>query len=236
MRNSEDNSSCFSASFFLDEKICHGICHLPLKEGTSRLLLNDSDLMVVNKDWTEGSIICQSDHSQNSVELFLLQMFYTHAVRYHMIQLHSSSVIIKKKGILFLGPSGIGKTTQAELWNQYRGAKIINGDIGFVQETKEGFLAWGTPWHGSSPYCENTSVLLHAMVVLKQAPENKIRRLDGFEKVKEVADSIFYPTWLENGMELCLEVLNHLLERVPVYELSCRPDEEAVRITENTIF
>ena len=192
--------------------------------------------MVVNKDWTEGSIICQSDHSQNSVELFLLQMFYTHAVRYHMIQLHSSSVIIKKKGILFLGPSGIGKTTQAELWNQYRGAKIINGDIGFVQETKEGFLAWGTPWHGSSPYCENTSVLLHAMVVLKQAPENKIRRLDGFEKVKEVADSIFYPTWLENGMELCLEVLNHLLERVPVYELSCRPDEEAVRITENTIF
>ena len=74
------------------------------------------------------------------------------------------------------------------------------------------------------------------MVVLKQAPENKIRRLDGFEKVKEVADSIFYPTWLENGMELCLEVLNHLLERVPVYELSCRPDEEAVRITENTIF
>lgn len=200
------------------------------------MLLNDSDLMVVNKDWTEGSIICQSDHSQNSVELFLLQMFYTHAVRCHMIQLHSSSVIIKEKGILFLGPSGIGKTTQAELWNQYRGAVILNGDINFVQETKEGFLAWGTPWHGSSPYCENTSVLLHAMVVLKQAPENKIRRLDGFEKVKEVADSIFYPTWLENGMELCLEVLNHLLERVPVYELSCRPDEEAVRITENTIF
>ena len=153
-----------------------------------------------------------------------------------MIEIHCSTIDVDGRGALFLGPSGIGKTTQAELWNKYRGAKIINGDIGFVQETQDGFLAWGTPWHGSSPYCENTSVPLHAMVILKQAPENTIRRLDGFEKVREAADSVFYPTWLENGMELCLDVLNHLLDRIPVYELSCRPDEEAVRLTETTIF
>ncbi|HIY62195.1 MAG TPA: hypothetical protein H9730_01690 [Candidatus Mediterraneibacter stercoripullorum] len=169
-------------------------------------------------------------------DMFLLQFFYTHAVQRHMIQLHSSLISTNDRGLMFLGPSGIGKTTQAELWNKYRDALIINGDIVFVQETEDAFLGWGTPWHGSSPYCENTSVPVHAMIVLKQAPENSIRELTGFEKVSEVSNSVFYPRWLENGMELCLETLDHLLSKIPVYELSCRPDEDAVRLVEETVF
>ena len=37
-------------------------------------------------------------------------------------------------------------------------------------------------------------------------------------------------------MELCLKSLDHLLTAIPVYELSCRPDEEAVKLTEETVF
>ncbi len=92
-----------------------------------------------------------------------------------------------------MGPSGIGKTTQAERWRDYRGSLIINGDMGYVQETNQGFTAWGTPWHGSSPYCENTFVPLKAMVVLKQAPYNKLRELSGFEKVQEISGNVLIP-------------------------------------------
>ncbi len=174
--------------------------------------------------------------SDEAFSIILLQIFYTHAVQHHIIQFHSSLISTNNRGLMFLGPSGIGKTTQAELWNKYRDALIINGDIVFVQETEDAFLGWGTPWHGSSPYCENTSVPVHAMIVLKQAPENSIRELTGFEKVSEVSNSVFYPRWLENGMELCLETLDHLLSKIPVYELSCRPDEDAVRLVEETVF
>ena len=66
--------------------------------------------------------------------------------------------------------------------------------------------------------------------------KNSIRELTGFERVTAVSESVFYPRWLENGMELCLEILDHLLSSVPVYELSCRPDEEAVRLVEETVF
>ena len=121
------------------------------------------------------------------------------------------------------------------MWNKYRDALIINGDVVFVQETENAFLGWGTPWHGSSPYCENTSVPVHAMIVLKQAPENSIRELSGFEKVTAVSNSVFYPTWLENGMDLCLETLDHLLTHVPVYLLENRADEEAVTLLEQTL-
>ena len=65
---------------------------------------------------------------------------------------------------------------------------------------------------------------------------DSIRELTGFEKVTAVSNNVFYPRWLEGGMELCLETLNHLLSALPVYELSCRPDEEAVRLTEEAVF
>lgn len=214
--------------------IYNGISHIPI-EKYKKILTYESNILAVNDLWTEGMLISK-DETDQWIDTLLLQVFYTHAVQRRMIQLHSSLISHQNQGIMFLGPSGIGKTTQAELWQKYRASLIINGDIVFVQEIESGFLGWGTPWHGSSPYCENTSVPLKAMVVLKQAEQNSIRELSGFEKVTEVSNSVFYPQWLENGMELCLETLDHLLISIPVYELRCRPDEDAVRLTEQTVF
>lgn len=195
----------------------------------------DKDILLVDSEWKEAKIL--SLHCQEAFDMFVNQVFTSVNVKKRMLQLHSSLIATNEdQGIMFLGPSGIGKTTQAELWAKYCDALIINGDVVFVQETEHAFLGWGTPWHGSSPYCENTNVPVHTMIVLKQSPENSIRELTGFEKVTAVSQSVFYPRWLENGMELCLETLDHLLTKVPVYELSCRPDEDAVRLTEEAVF
>lgn len=196
------------------------------------LLLRYKECVVLYNE-KQKKYLMKSSRNKEENECVLCNIYYMHAINKHIIKIHSSLI---DTGIMFLGPSGIGKTTQAELWQKYRSSLIINGDIVFVQETESGFLGWGTPWHGSSPYCENTSVPLKAMVVLKQAEQNSIRELTGFEKVTEVSNSVFYPQWLENGMELCLETLDHLLTSIPVYELRCRPDEDAVRLTEQTVF
>lgn len=230
-------SPIFSVEFYSGSKILdvHGlrtfsvkdidVCHITFRENTIML----SDIL-----WKRAVIL--SEYNLSYLLSLLCQLFYTHAVQRHIIYLHSSLIDFQGRGLMFLGPSGIGKTTQAELWNKYRDALIINGDVVFVQEAEDTFLGWGTPWHGSSPYCENASVPVHAMIVLKQSSENSIRELTGFEKVTAVSTSVFYPRWLENGMELCLETLDHFLSRVPVYELSCRPDEDAVKLTEEAVF
>ncbi|HIS52639.1 MAG TPA: hypothetical protein IAC15_07870 [Candidatus Onthomonas avicola] len=185
-------------------------------------------MLLVDCAWTHCTILPLYDPL--SFQVFTNQIFLTHAVQRHMLQLHASLIDDHGRGVVFLGPSGIGKTTQAERWMQYRGSTIINGDVGLVQRTGDGYLAWGTPWHGSSPYCMNASVPVKALVVLKQAPFNALRELTGFEKVAEVSGSVFYPTWLENGMELCTDTLNHLLTDLPVYRLDNRADEEAVNL------
>lgn len=223
----------FSLSILNFNEVNRDIEYAFLGRSINCVLRSNGVMMAINDSFSSAIVEPESKEVYNT---FLCYLFYAHVVNKHMLQCHSALIKIDNNGLMFLGPSGIGKTTQAELWNKYRDALIINGDIVFVQETPEAFLGWGTPWHGSSPYCENTSVPLKAMIVLKQAPENSIRELTGFEKVTAVSNNVFYPRWLENGMELCLETLDHLLSRIPVYELSCRPDEEAVKLTEETIF
>lgn len=229
-----EKTSLFEVKILPVATIVHGLSYYNISGRWENIIQKEYDIMLVDEAWEKALIL--SVQNSRHITSFLCQLFYTHAVQRHIIYLHSSLIDFQGRGLMFLGPSGIGKTTQAELWNKYRDALIINGDVVFVQEAEDTFLGWGTPWHGSSPYCENASVPVHAMIVLKQSSENSIRELTGFEKVTAVSTSVFYPRWLENGMELCLETLDHFLSRVPVYELSCRPDEDAVKLTEEAVF
>lgn len=197
------------------------------------LMFSGNSLMCADQDYR--NIYIFGPNVSQAFETFSAYVFYTHIVRQQILWIHSATIETNGKGVLFLGPSGIGKTTQAELWEKYRGASIINGDVGFVQRTKEGYLAWGTPWHGSSPYCINTSVPLKALVVLKQSRVNQLRELHGFEKVMEVSGSIMYPNWMPDGRELCADTLNHLLRDLPVYRLDNRADLQAVELLEREL-
>ena len=60
--------------------------------------------------------------------------------------------------------------------------------------------------------------------------------LEGFEKVSEVSNNIIYPMWIEDGMDLCLETLDHLLTHVPVYELVNKADEDSVLMVKQVVF
>lgn len=192
-------------------------------------------LLAVNSDWTEAKITMFS-HQIMPVHKLLNALILTHLSTRQAVEIHASLIEVENRGIMFLGVSGIGKTTQAELWRDYRNAEIINGDRVFVKQEGNNFLGCGSPWHGSSAYCLNRQVPLLAMIILKQSKQNAIRRLTGFEMVSSVMNSVFLPSWYPKEYKAACDTLDGLLQTVPVYELSCRPDEDAVRLTEETIF
>lgn len=60
--------------------------------------------------------------------------------------------------ILFSGPSGIGKSTHADLWVKHRGARVINGDRTLLQKLGDRpRMSLGWPICGSSEICHNES-------------------------------------------------------------------------------
>lgn len=148
--------------------------------------------------------------------------------------IHSSFISANGKAILFSAPCGTGKSTQAALWEKYRGAEIINGDkAGILVEN--GVYACGVPFCGTSGICKNKTLPLGAIILLSQAPENTVRRLKGIEAVQGVLQNIYLDLIAPNEQAAVIDLLIELLKTVPVYSFGCTPDENAVIALENEL-
>lgn len=148
-------------------------------------------------------------------------------LRHQGLLLHAAFIKYDGKGILFTGPSGIGKSTQADLWKKHLGAEIINGDRAILR--KEGsWTAYGSPYAGSSGIYRNEKAPLSAIVVLKQGKENILETLSGREAFAEVYPQLALCRWDKQFMEKATDLCLALLQNVPVYRLSCLPSESAV--------
>lgn len=66
------------------------------------------------------------------------------------LTLHASLVDSPYGGLLFSGVSGVGKSTQGDLWERFADASLINGDRPILRKTSDGWMASGSPYAGSS--------------------------------------------------------------------------------------
>lgn len=148
---------------------------------------------------------------------------------------HCSYIDRNGKAVLFTAPSETGKSTQAELWNQFRGAQIINGDRAAVRVVDGNVIAEGIPFAGSSQYCENRSLPVEAIVYLGQAPVTTIRKLRGYEAFSRIWEGISVNTWDRKDLELASDTVKYIAETVPVYHMPCTPDEDAVIVLEQEL-
>lgn len=148
---------------------------------------------------------------------------------------HSSYIAHKGGAILFSAPSGTGKSTQAELWRTLRGAEVINGDRSAVCIREGQAVACGIPFAGSSQICRNAILPLKAIVYLAQAPETSIRKLRGAEAFRRVWEGVSVNTWDKDDVGKVMDAVQQTVMGVPVYYLSCTPDERAITALERML-
>ena len=156
-------------------------------------------------------------------------------IRLDAVLLHASCVIHDGCAVLFCGPSGQGKSTQADLWHRLRGSEIINGDRAAVSIRGGVPVAQGIPFAGSSSYCENRTAPIAAVVYLGQAPETTIRRLKGYEAFSRIWEGVSVNTWDKTDMEHVSAAVSAVASQVPVFHLPCTPDESAVCVLEDAL-
>ena len=152
-------------------------------------------------------------------------------LQHHGLLLHASLIKYNGNAIAFSGPSGVGKSTQADIWNKYLGAQILNGDRAAVRQAAQTWIAYGSPYAGTSGIYKNDSAPLRAIIILRQGAQNQFLPLTPGEALRylypELSIHHWDKTFVENATDLCLQ----LLSQTPVYLLECLPQESAALLT-----
>lgn len=150
--------------------------------------------------------------------------------------LHSSVVEFDGRMLLFSGDSGVGKSTQADLWKQHMGAAVRNGDRCALSLRSGIFWGGGCPYAGSSGIYDPAEAPLAGIVFLEQGPENRIRRLSGREAFTMLFAQCLANPWDANFMDKLCDLISGLIAIVPIYQMTCIADRSAVELVHRTIF
>lgn len=142
------------------------------------------------------------------------------------ILLHSSYIIAPNgKALLFSGPSGIGKSTQAENWKNAFGSATVNGDRTLIEPADR--TANGIFYCGTSGICENVTSDIAAIVVLTQADGNRAERMKTGEAFRALLSQCALDRYDKTQIEDAVTLVSDTVSRVPVFSFACLPDESA---------
>lgn len=148
---------------------------------------------------------------------------------FHGLMLHCALIEHEGRGIAFSAPSQTGKSTQAGLWEKHMGARILNGDRAILRCVNGQIYAYGSPYAGSSALFIDACAPLRAIVMLAQAKENTIRPIPEHEALGLFVSQSSLPFFEPRLSEMGMQTLEAIITGVPMYMLSCLPDEGAVR-------
>lgn len=174
---------------------------------------------------------CLEYLSQTS-DLFDLVDVVSMLLNEKMFILHSSFLIYNNQALLFCGPSGIGKSTQANLWEKYKYAEIVNGDRSLICKKEEEWRVYSVPNCGSSNICENKNAKLAGIVLLQQGDENVIITESFFVMFKQIFMQVIFNRFKEEECDCIIKLLELLIVEIPVIKLSCLPNKESVELVE----
>ena len=149
--------------------------------------------------------------------------------------LHAALVEKDGYGVVFLGPSGMGKSTQAKLWVEHQGADFIIGDRPGLRRIDGKWIGFGMPWDGKDNIKQQKQVPIRALISLEQAPENSIRRLTKQEAMMVLLNQVMRPMWDDAAMTLLTPLMGQLATEIPFYHLKNLPNKEATELTRETI-
>lgn len=158
--------------------------------------------------------------------------FSQHAAGRRGLMLHASVVELDGRGYLFMGESGVGKSTHSRLWTEHMdGCRLLNDDCPLVTaDGLGGFLVSGTPWSGKTPCYRKATCRVAGMARLRQAPCNRFTPLAGVEAFVGFIPGMSVMTSARELYSEATTTALELLEAVPFGILECRPDREAAML------
>lgn len=190
--------------------------------------------LVSDADYRDAQLIIPTDNrrlTKFALDNALMVLYALATADKQTVLFHAAVVSCQGRGYMFLGPSGTGKSTHARLWLKHiGGTELVNDDNPVVRQG----IVYGSPWSGKTPCYRNVCYPLGGIVVLSQAPYNRIDRLGGIEAYAALMSSISGMRWDTRIADGLHQSENDLAQQVPIWHLACLPDEEAATLCHKT--
>ena len=230
--------ACPQLPSFSDAGVWHGLEYYDCPQGKLRTFY-------CNAPYTEPFAVTEHDHNGN-IEIRVLPDYLSYftgtagifnrigmetlLLQHNGLLLHASLIKYKGKTLAFAGPSGVGKSTQADIWHRFLGADILNGDRAALRAEAGGWQAYGCPYAGTSGIYQNDHGPLAAIILLGQAEENHLRRLTEAEAFRYMYPELSIHHWQRHFVTKATDLCLQLLAQTPIYLLQCRPEESAAAL------
>ena len=150
--------------------------------------------------------------------------------------IHSCFVRHENDALIFTAPSGTGKSTQGNLWTQYAGAEVINGDRTILQVKDGQCIAHGLPFCGSSTINKKRSYPVKGIIYLGQAPEDIIVRRMSMDLLRMMMAQTTVNVWNREAITVIMECYESIFNKNLVLFYACTPTERAVQVLKEELY
>jgi radical SAM protein with 4Fe4S-binding SPASM domain len=195
---------------------------------------NDHSRNIIYNDYKKRDLFIKGKVDSLSLfpsdQLLLAQVFATRNACYF----HSSGIIYKDNGFLFMGHSGAGKSTIAILLQ--KNVEILCDDRNVVRRWPEGFRIHGTWSHGDVTEISPNSAPLKAIMFIEKDQENSLIHIDNKQVIiRKLLSFLIKPLPIANWWEKSLELMEKIVQEIPCYFLHFKKDEDVKQILKDLI-
>ena len=166
----------------------------------------------------------------------LLRALANYITLHNRILMHGSAIAINGKGYIFTALSGTGKSTHTGLLRKLHGenAVMINDDKPFLHIADDRIYVCGTPWMGKHFLGNNITVPLAGIFFLRRSEENVLTKMEPDAAVTLLLSQCHRPEDPEQTM-YTLEMIDSILNRVPLYDFGCNMDISAAEMSSSVM-
>ncbi len=197
---------------------------------------------ISNHDYTRVKIYHNQLNEKRHVDMNLLfedQVIITQNLLAHALAvrggcfLHSSGVIIKENGVLFVGHSGAGKSTLRNIILSKGGIETLCDDTNIVRRWQDRYWIHGTWALKDISDVSAASVPLNAIMFPEKAVKNEIFRLENrLEIIRKLLPCIIRPMESKEWWDQTLTLVGELATYVPCYSIRFNLNGEIAELVE----
>jgi hypothetical protein len=152
-----------------------------------------------------------------------LIMYYL-TVNSDAIMIHASGIFDGKKGRIFSGFSGVGKSTMGNIWKN-NGSLLVNDDRLIIRKIDNSYKIYNTPMF----YTDDVkNADLSCVFLPYHHPENKAEELKGVKAVVSIFAYCIQHGYDKNILNHHLNFLSEMCAKLPVYKLGFVPNNEVI--------